>query len=83
MRIDNQIIVKAEASGGSHPAIVATVPLTATASKAVLASSFMSYQCVGGLPKSSALASGAFSGFFFSGFESDEVPSSFISPFSI
>lgn len=43
MRIDNQIIVKAEASGGSHPAIVATVPLTATASKAALASSFIDH----------------------------------------
>ena len=71
-------MVRAEARGGSHPAMVATVPLTATASNVVLASSFMSYQCVGGLPKSSALASGASSGF-----GAPDVPSSFISPFSI
>jgi len=42
IRIDNQTIVKADASGGSHPAIVATVPVTARPSMTVLASSCIS-----------------------------------------
>jgi hypothetical protein len=37
--MDNQTIVKADARGGSHPAIVATVPVTARPSMTVLASS--------------------------------------------
>jgi hypothetical protein len=37
--MDNQIMVKAEAIGGSQPAIVATVPVTARPSMTVLASS--------------------------------------------
>jgi len=37
--MDNQIMVKALASGGSQPAIVATVPVTARPSMTVLASS--------------------------------------------
>ena len=39
MRMDNQTIVKADAIGGSQPAIVATVPVTAKPSMTVLASS--------------------------------------------
>ena len=41
MRMDNQTMVKAEARGGSQPAIVATVPVTARPSMTVLASSCM------------------------------------------
>ena len=42
MRMDNQTMVKADARGGSQPAIVATVPVTARPSMTVLASSCMS-----------------------------------------
>ena len=41
MRMDNQTMVKADARGGSQPAIVATVPVTARPSMTVLASSCM------------------------------------------
>ncbi len=39
IRIDNQIMVKADARGGNQPAIVATVPVTANPSTIVFASS--------------------------------------------
>jgi hypothetical protein len=39
IRIDNQMMVKADARGGNHPAIVATVPVTANPSTIVFASS--------------------------------------------
>ena len=41
--MDNQMMVKAEASGGSQPAIVATVPVTAKPSMTVLASSCINH----------------------------------------
>jgi len=39
IRIDNQMMVKADARGGNQPAIVATAPVTANPSTIVFASS--------------------------------------------
>ena len=56
MRMDNQTMVKADARGGSQPAIVATVPVTARPSMTVLASSCMIHLFIYWLKDSGSLS---------------------------